>query len=319
MTEALLFREHDVEEVDAWSERLGSLGRSSLLWIDLERPDEKELERLADALELEDASLRRLRGDDDGTPHLGDFGAYLHVTGSAPRGEHHEIQHVACLVSKSWVVTVRDGPVEVVDELRERAEGAGDVGRLDGLEFLADLLTWVLEGYLRAFEAIDVELEEIDQRAMEGSASHERTLARLVEIRAEIGHLRRLLVAHRAVLLALTRPELGGISTEQSGARFDALLDRLAEITQAARDSRESVVGSFDVLMTQVGQRTNEIMKTLTLVSLLLLPGTLLAGILGMNFKVGIFDHAELFWVALALIAAVALGTLVVVRQRRWI
>jgi magnesium transporter len=318
MTDALLFREHEAEEVDEWPEHVGRLDESSLLWIDLERPGEEEIARLGDALELAEESLSRLKGEDGG-PYLGDFAAYLHVTAFAPRGERHEIRRVACLVSTSWVVTVRDGPVDVVDELRERALGAGEVGRLDGLDFLADLLTWVLEGYMRAFEAMDVELEEIDARAMEGAASLDGTLARLVEIRAEVGRLRRLVVAHRAVLLALTRPELGGISTEESAARFEALVERLGEITQAARDSRESVVGSFEVLMTQVGQRTNDIMKTLTLVSLLLLPGTLLAGILGMNFKVGLFDHPDLFWVTLALMFGVALGTLVVVRRRRWI
>jgi Mg2+ and Co2+ transporter CorA len=216
-------------------------------------------------------------------------------------------------------VTVRDGPVKVVDELREQAGGAGDVGRLDGLDFLADLLTWILEGYLRAFEAIDMELEDLDGEAMRGQASHERSLSRLVGIRAEIGQLRRTLVAHRGVLLALTRPELGGISTAESAERFQALLDRLAEVNQGAQNSRESVVGSFDVLMTQVAQRTNEIMKTLTIVSLLLLPGTLIAGVLGMNFKVGIFAHPDFFWVALAVMLAVALATLVVVRSRRWI
>jgi magnesium transporter len=318
VSEALLFREHEVEELDDWAGWLDRLGVSTLLWIDLEHPSAADVERLARALELDPASVERLRGSER-SPNLTDFGSYLHVTGCAPRGERHELERVECLVSKTWVLTVRDGPVEVVDELRERAEGAGDVGRLDGIEFLADLLTWVLEGYLRAFEAIDMELESLDRDAMQGQASHERSLSRLVGIRANIGHLRRTLVAHRGILLALTRPELGGISTAKSAERFEALLDRLAEVTQGAQHSRESVVGSFDVLMTQVAQRTNEIMKTLTIVSLLLLPGTLIAGILGMNFKVGIFAHPDLFWVALAVMLAVALTTLVLVRSRRWI
>jgi magnesium transporter len=318
MTDALLFRDDEVEELEEWSGELGRIGKSSLLWIDLEQPREEEIESLAEALELDEESTHSLQGGQT-TPEFRDVGDYLHVTAYAPGGEQRELQHIACLVSKSWIVTVREGPVEVVDDLRKRAEGMGEVGRLDGLDFLANLLEWVLEGYQRAFEAIDVKLEELDNRAMEGRAAHEDSLRTLIEIRADIGRLRRTLVAHRPVVLALTRPELGGLSTEASAERFQALLERLGEVNQGARDSRESVVGSFDVLMTQVGQRTNDIMKTLTLVSLLLLPGTLLAGILGMNFKVGLFAHPGYFWVAIAAIAAIALATLVVVRARRWV
>ncbi len=314
---ALLFREHEVEQLGDWQGRMADLGRECLLWIDLEGPDKQEIARLAEALDLDDETVRRL-SDDQREPWLGDFGPYLHVTAYAPRGPGRELERVVCLVSEAWIVTVRAGTVDVVEELREHAEGAGDVGRLQGLDFLADLLTWVLEGYLRAFEDIDVQLEELDADAMQGGGSPE-SLQILVDVRAQIGRLRRALGSHRGVLLALTRPELGGISTAESAERFEALLARLGEVTQAARDSRESVVGSFDVLMTQVGQRTNDIMKTLTLVSILLLPGALLAGILGMNFKVGLFDHPDYFWLALALMAAIAAVTLVVVRARRWI
>jgi Mg2+ and Co2+ transporter CorA len=45
----------------------------------------------------------------------------------------------------------------------------------------------------------------------------------------------------------------------------------------------------------------------------------LIAGVLGMNFKVGLFTHPALFWVALAAIVAIAAVTLVVVHARRWI
>ena len=60
-------------------------------------------------------------------------------------------------------------------------------------------------------------------------------------------------------------------------------------------------------------------MKVLTLASVLLLPGALVAGVLGMNFRVGLFEHSNLFWVVLALIALFALATLAAARARRWI
>jgi Mg2+ and Co2+ transporter CorA len=65
---------------------------------------------------------------------------------------------------------------------------------------------------------------------------------------------------------------------------------------QEARDAREAIVGSFDVLIVRGGHRTNEVMKVLTLASVILLPGALLAGVMGMNFKVGVFNYTWMFW-----------------------
>jgi magnesium transporter len=155
---------------------------------------------------------------------------------------------------------------------------------------------------------------------MEGSLERpEDALAELVGLRKEVGRLRRALVSHRQIFLALTRPELAGMSSNASAERFAELRGRLEDAVQAARDSRESVVGSFDVLLAHTGYRTNEIMKVLTLASVLLLPGALVAGVLGMNFRVGFFDHAGLFWVVVAVILAIAVATLVAARLRRWI
>ena len=88
---------------------------------------------------------------------------------------------------------------------------------------------------------------------------------------------------------------------------------------QEARDAREAIVGSFDVLIARGGHRTNEIMKVLTLTSVILLPGALLAGVMGMNFKVGLFDNATLFWVVLAVIVAIAPVTIGFAKRRSWI
>jgi magnesium transporter len=320
MESALLFERDAVEEVDDWSECFPRLGRSSVLWIDLERPDDDELDRLSELLDLRPESVSKLTDDHAShAPKFSDFADYLHVTVRAPN-EDDELRRVDCLVSERWVVTVREGQLDVVDTYRDRASGSGDTGKLDGLEFLANLLEWVLESYFDAFERIELELEEIDTSSMSGIvSSKDEVIARLVEVRGQIGRLRRALTSHREPILALTRPELDAITSSSSAERFAGLRDRLEAAVQAARDSRESVVGSFDVLLASTGQRTNEIMKVLTLVSVLILPGTLLAGVMGMNFKLGLFAEDVYFWVVIAAMVLVAIVTLVVARMRDWI
>jgi magnesium transporter len=319
--QTLLFHRDSVEDVPDWPPDVHDLGRSSIMWIDFDQPLDGRAQELAEALDLNRNTQDRL-ADGAKSPYLEDCESYVHVTALAPSRDDGRVElvKVDCLVSRSWVVTMHQGSVPVLDDFRGRACGPGETGRLDGLELLANLLEWVLHSYLEAFEEIEVALEEFDARAMAGSMDEtDSELERLVELRHEVGQLRRALTSHREVLLALTKPELGGVKTEDHGDRFEKLRLRLEEVVQSARDSRDSVVGSFDVVIARAEQRTNEIVKVLTLGSMLLLPGALIAGVLGMNFRVGLFEHAWLFWVVLGAIAALAVATLAAARARDWI
>ena len=319
--QTLLFNRDQVEDVADWPPDVHGLGRSSIMWIDLDQPLDGRAQELAEALDLTRGTRDRL-ADGAERPYLEDSEKYLHVTALAPSRSdgRADLVKVDCLVSRGWVVTLHEGRVAVLDDFRERASGSGQTGRLDGVELLADLLEWVLHSYLEAFEDVELALEEFDARAMAGDlAETDCELGRLVELRHEVGRLRRALTSHREVFLALTRPELGNVKTEEHRERFETLRAQLEEVVQSARDSRDSVVGSFDVMIARAERRTNEIMKVLTLASILLLPGSLLAGILGMNFKVGLFAYTWLFWVVLATIAGFAVATVIAARARRWI
>jgi magnesium transporter len=94
---------------------------------------------------------------------------------------------------------------------------------------------------------------------------------------------------------------------------------RFESTVQEARDVRESIVGSFEVLIARTGHRTNHIMKVLTLTSVILLPGALIAGVMGMNFKVGLFEDSWMFYVVLAVILALAPLTVAIAKMRDWI
>lgn len=322
MAKALLFDRDKVDAVDNWEAIVDRLRRSSILWIDFEAPDEREIRALAKALDLDRTSDERLISPNDG-PYFCDCGSYLHVSAYAPTGNGSGagLVGIDCLVSEHWVVTVHAQDVAVIEQFRERAgDGSGETGSMDGLEFLATLLEWVLNAYLEAFDAIEDDLAEFDARALEGSLNDpEVELRLLVQLRHQIRELRRALVSHREMFLALTRPELEAIATSDHAERFSHLHSRLEEAVQGARDSRDSIVGSFDVLIAQNEQRTNEIMKVLTLASVLFLPGALIAGILGMNFQVGLFDHSQLFWAVVGLIGGLIVAVLAAARLHKWV
>jgi magnesium transporter len=316
---AILFDRHEVEELEDLSERPARLGRGKLLWVDLDSCSTEEAEEVAESFGLAPETSACLAKSRD-KALFEDHGRYIHVTTYAPREDDEgELHSLECVVGERWVITAHDRPISVLDEFADRVSGSGDTGSLDGPAFLAALLEWVLGSYSAAFERIEQRLEEFDTQTMRGEGDAERDIEKLITMRQEVGKLRRALAAHRSALVALTHPELEALGNHASGERFASLLRRFESTVQEARDAREAIVGSFDVLIARGGHRTNEIMKVLTLTSVILLPGALIAGVMGMNFKVGLFDETALFWVVLAFILAIAPITLGLAKLRRWI
>ena len=60
-------------------------------------------------------------------------------------------------------------------------------------------------------------------------------------------------------------------------------------------------------------------MKLLTLVTVILLPASVLAGVMGMNFKIGLFDWGWMFWAVIGAMLGIAVLVLSVARNRNWI
>jgi magnesium transporter len=318
---AILFDRDQVERLDDLPERPQRLKGSRLLWVDIDQRGAESSAKVAEAFGLDDATRDRLASSSKG-PVFSDHGRYIHVTTYSPCEEdddEDDLIALECVVGENWVITAHDRPVEVLREFSDRVSGSGDTGVLDGPAFLATLLEWVLGAYSAAFEQLEERLEEFDVQAMRGRGRAEQDIERLIAERRKVGILRRALAAHRSALTALTHPELEALGNDSSEERFQSLMTRFEAAVQEARDARESIVGSFDVLIARTGHRTNDIMKVLTLTSVILLPGALIAGVMGMNFKVGLFQSTWVFYVVLAVILGIAFTTLGVAKLREWI
>jgi magnesium transporter len=310
------------ERLEDWEAASKRVDSGQLLWLALRDPSDEEVAQAAGALDLGDKLALLLR-DPAERASVADDGQHLYVTLVAVAGQEDAptLVSVECVLGPNWVVTAHRDEIAVLEEFLERAEGGGQVGALDAPSFVAAISEWVIASYLRAFEAVETALEELDAKVISQTPSRDVSpeLGRLVELRLRVGLLRRALAPHREVVSSLAHPELDTLSTETSGELFADLERRVMQALDVARDTKESIFGSFDLLVARIGQRTNDVMKVLTLGTVILLPATVLAGVMGMNFNVGLFNYAWLYWVVIAMMGMIAVLVLAAARAREWI
>ena len=250
-------------------------------------------------------------------------GDYLRVTVVASPDPKHPRQSpwLSVVAVPNAVITHHLEPIAYLEQLDEQVEADTAYGLLDSESFVATLLHMTVTSYLRAVDKIEEVVEQLDDRSLR-DRHRGRLLEDLVEVRGRIADLRR---APRAAPVRLRGPpgRGDGGARRPDGKGAAALADvagRYGDAMAAVDGARDAVLGSFNVYMTRTAQRTNDVMKVLTLVTVLLLPGSLIAGLLGMNVVVPLSkDDPMSFWFVLAGVALLAVVITLVARRRGWL
>src|SRR3954471_16951977 len=115
---------------------------------------------------------------------------------------------------------------------------------------------------------------------------------------------------------------LSSIRTTMLRRAFFPLRHGPTQSSRRADDAFASVARFLQGCFETCADRTNgsnDIMKILTLTSVILLPGALIAGVMGMNFKAGLFESTWLFYVVVVVSLAIAAITISVAKLRDWI
>lgn len=177
------------------------------------------------------------------------------------------------------------------------------------------LVDEVLSDYLAHVELLEREVDDLDEVALRGDAP-KRYLEDVIHLRRRIAALRRALAPHREAFAPLARPDF---EIEDFGSPWPGLLDRLDRTLEAIENVRDVLIGSVELQMSSTSQRVNDVMKRLTVINAVLLPATLLAAIMSMQFPLAFFRSAGNFWLVLGAMGVLAIATLVVARLRGWI
>jgi len=177
------------------------------------------------------------------------------------------------------------------------------------------LVDSVLSVYLELVEGIERRIDALDELALRSDKASS-FLEEVISLRRRVALLRRVLAPHRVAFAPLARPDL---EVEELGRPWVGVLDRMDRAIAAVENARELLIGSFDVYMARTAQRANDVMKALTILSAILLPAVVLAGVMGMNFKIPFFEEPGNFWLAIVAMLTLAVGVLGVSRWRGWI
>jgi magnesium transporter len=315
--DALLSRGDGTDElVDlaGWDRR--RIGKDELLWIDIVDPRSDELDTIRAALRIGDdtaEAMRRPASTPSAIVHDDAVEVVVHAPGPDAEDRPTVLQ---ILTGDGWVITNHPEPIGFLEEHRERIQDQREVGLLSAVEFLADVLGWHVDAFVNAAEQLEHDVDELDEAAL---GSDRDLLRRLVAMRQRIARVRRLLIAHRGAYADLARPDFLLHLDEREMQAMSAVVQRLERALDGIGNAREMLIGTFDVHMTRTAQRTNDVMKVLTLASVILLPSVVLAGVMGMNFKVPLFDNPDMFWVVVGLMATLAVGTVVVAKWLKWL
>jgi len=311
-------------EADAISP--STISEQQLLWIDVEDGEAHDagavLSRLARQLQLGDEAAALLQALGDGNARLRNFGDWF--LAEAVAVEHQgELRFrgrgLAIACGHNFVLSLHRGPIDFLDELRDRERADTRIGTLSAESFTASLLGWLVDSYLQAVTDFEAAVDRLEVSVL-ASRVHRECLPELAQLRRGASRLRRMLAPHRHLFAALARPDFRPDAEGAADRHFRALDQRFEHAMEAVENARDLVVGSFELFATRSAERTNDTMRALTFVTVLLGSLAVMAGVLGMNFQVPLFDSGMRgFWIAIGAMAGIAVVATGIARWRHWI
>ena len=291
------------------------------LWVDLAAPSIPESLILSDTFKFHPLSVEDAMAPKE-YPKAEAFTGYLYVIlhGIDFRGEEHffETHDVDFFLGPNYLVTVHDGTSRSIVELRDHCPRNSKILGEGPVALFHRIVDSMVDHYRPEVDALAQRLDELENEVFENPQPE--LVREILEEKRDVASLRRVILPQRDVIGRLARRDFVDISTEMS-FRFRDVYDQLVRIADDALIFQDRISGILEAHLSSVNNRLNAVMKVLTVVSVIFMPGTLLAGLWGMNVALPHMpggDGAQFWWV-LGTSLAVIVAMLAAFRHNRWI
>ena len=262
-----------------------------VLWVDVASPTEADWAILTDQfrfhpLAVEDAQKQNQRAK------LDPYDGYLFLSARAWAGSTRPTddavdatREIDVFLGPNFLVTVHEQGSEPIQETRRRWERNPERLNNHPAFLLYLLLDAVVDDYFPAMDQLDAEIDEVETAIYGPDPALATDLKPALALKKRLLLLRQAVAPLRDVLNQLLRTDDQVLLPAEYRVYYQDVYDHTLRLVEQIDLHRDILTGVMDAMMAQVNNRLNQVMKTLTGISTVLMSVTLVASIYGMNFK----------------------------------
>jgi magnesium transporter len=227
-------------------------------------------------------------------------------------------EQVSFILTENLLITFQEKKGDTFEAVRNRLRAGKGKIRSEGLDYLLyALVDTVVDHYFIVLEKFGDVLEEIEERIMfEGQ---KRDFDLLYTLKRELIHIRRSVWPLREVISKLERDDIKLIR-KQTRLYIRDVYDHTIQAIDSVETYRDFISSLGDLYQSVISNKLNQVMKTLTIFSVIFIPLTFIAGVYGINFEnVPEFQWEYGYFYFWSLLVAMAVFTLAIFRYKKWI
>ena len=287
-----------------------------MIWHDLRDPSDPELDVLAakyrlHPLHIEDCRHRNQRAKIEENP---DYIFVVLKPVHVVEGGELQITDLDLFLGRDYLITVQEGECPVVRTHLDQLHASSNRSRADQLFY--KVVDGVVDAYLPVLDWFSDTIDQIEDTVLEKPSP--QTLQRIFETKRALIALRRDLGNMRDLAGHLQRLETELIQRDLWPFLRD-VYDHLARNMDRVEMQRDLLTGSLDIYLSSVANRTNQVMKVLTVLGTIALPSIVISGLYGMNTKgMPWMDSPYGSEIALGLMLVATVGLLAMLKKFDW-
>lgn len=218
------------------------------------------------------------------------------------------------LISENTLLLFQQDYGDTFDLLRERVRAGRGKIRVKGPEYLSYLiLDNIVDNFIQFSHILTHEIEELELEVL--NSPRPVVLNHIVRMKKRIMNFKRSIDPLKEAINSMQKDV-----SDENKKYFRDLYDHIVLESENIAMYRETLINLLSLYHSQLGQKTNGTMRTLTVISSIFVPLTFIAGVYGMNFK----NMPELEWhngyfYALGLMGVVGIGMFIFSIRKKWL